>query len=88
MITIVSSEVCPYCTMAKNLITDLGFEYSEVKVGLWSSKMMEIVQKTWLMSVPQIFAWDISKENLLGWYDDISELNNEWKLVDIFNKVK
>ena len=34
MITIVSSEVCPYCTMAKNLITDLGFEYSEVKVGL------------------------------------------------------
>jgi len=88
MITVVSSDMCPYCTMAKNLISELGFEYTEIKVSMWSPELMEIVQKTGLMSVPQIFAWDISKENLLGGFDDISALNNDWKLVDIFNNTK
>ncbi len=88
MITIVSSNICPYCSMAKQLITELWFEYTEKQVGMWSPELMEIVQKTGLMSVPQIFAWDISKENLLGWYDEINMLNQQWKLVDIFNTTK
>ncbi len=88
MITIVSSNTCPYCTMAKQLIGNLGFKYTEIKEEMWSPELMEIVQKTWLMSVPQIFTGEISKENLLGWYDEINTLNNNWELVDIFNKVK
>jgi len=86
MITIVSSSVCPYCAMAKQLITDLGFEYNEKKVEMWSPELMEIVQQTGLMTVPQIFAWDVSKDNLLGGYSEINDLHNQGKLVDIFNK--
>ncbi len=88
MITIVSSSICPYCSMAKQLITQLWFEYTEKTVEMWSPELMEVVQITWLMSVPQIFAWEISKENLLGGYDDINKLNKEWKLTDILNATK
>ncbi|MCD5380626.1 glutaredoxin [Candidatus Gracilibacteria bacterium] len=88
MVTVVSSNICPYCSVAKQLITSLGFEYEEVVVGMGSPELMEIVQKTGLMSVPQIFAGDISKENLLGGFDEINALNNEGKLVDIFNNIK
>jgi len=83
MITIVTSTTCPYCTAAKSLITSLGFEYKEKIIELWSDELMEIVRKTWLMTVPQIFAWEISKENLLWGFSDIESLNNEWKLEDV-----
>jgi len=86
MITVVSSSVCPYCTMAKELITSLWFEYEEVLVEFWSDELNEIIQKTWMMTVPQVFAWKISKENLLGWYTDILDLQNEDKLVEILKK--
>jgi len=86
MITIVTSSTCPYCTAAKTLITSLGFDYKEKIIELWSDELMEIVRKTGLMTVPQIFAWEISKENLLWWYSDIDRLNNEWKLVEILKK--
>jgi len=83
MITIVTSSTCPYCSAAKDLITSLWFKYKEKIIELWSDELMEIVRKTGLMTVPQVFAWDISKENLLWGFSDIDTLNNEWKLVDI-----
>lgn len=86
MITIVSSDVCPYCIMAKQLITDLGGEYAEIKVAMWSAELMEIVQITWQMTVPQIFDWEILKENLLGGYSEIQKLHQDWKFIDIITK--
>ncbi len=87
MITIVSSDMCPFCMRAKQLISDLGFKYEEIKVTMWSPELREIIQKSGLMSVPQIFAWEISQDNLLWGFDDINALHNEGKLVDIFKKV-
>jgi len=83
MITIVTSSTCPYCAAAKTLLKSLWFEYEEKLVELWSPELMEIVRATWLMTVPQIFTWEISKENLLWGFSDIDKLNSEWKLVDI-----
>jgi glutaredoxin len=34
MITIVSSDVCPYCSAAKQLLTSLGYEYEEKRVDM------------------------------------------------------
>jgi glutaredoxin len=85
MITIVSSSSCPYCEMAKQLITEMWFEYEEKHVSMWSPELMEIVQTTWLMTVPQIFAGEISRKNLLWWYDDIRKLHDNGKLEIIFN---
>ncbi len=83
MIKIVSKDVCPYCDMAKGLIKSLWFEYEEIDVSNDAWKLQEIVSISWMMTVPQIFAWDLKKENLLWWYTDIVKLNDEWKLLKI-----
>lgn len=82
MITIVSSEVCPYCTAAKQLLESLWYQYTENKVAMWSPELMEVVQTTGMMTVPQIFVWDISKENLIWWYSELTQLQADWKLED------
>lgn len=87
MIKIVCTSVCPYCDMAKNLITSLWFEYQEINVDNEPQKLREIVSITQMMTVPQIFVWDISKENLLWWYSDIKALHDEWKLISLLTKI-
>lgn len=86
MIKIVTSSICPYCSMAKDLISSLWFEYEEVMVEMWSPRLMEIVQKTGMMTVPQIFVWEVSKDNLLWGYSDIQALHDEWKLIELLKK--
>ena len=43
---------------------------------------MEVVNISWMRTVPQIFDWEIKTENLLWWYSDIKALNDEGKLVE------
>lgn len=81
MITIITKDYCPYCTMAKNLISGLWFEYTEVDITDDSQKLREIVQISRMMTVPQIFVWEIKLENLLWWYSDIAKLNENGQLV-------
>ena len=86
MITIVSSDNCPYCDMSKMLLSSLKIEYKVVNITGDQEKLMEIVWITKMMTVPQIFNWEISKENLLWGYSEIKALNDQWKLLDILNK--
>jgi glutaredoxin len=85
MITIVSSENCPYCDMAKNLLSSLWYEYKTIDITNDGDKLREIVWTTWMMTVPQIFSWEVSKENLLWGFSEINALNNEWKLKEILD---
>lgn len=80
MITIVSSDVCPYCVAAKQLLTSLGYVYEEKIVNMWSPELMEVVQTTWMMTVPQIFAGEISRENLIWGYTELVQLQTDGKL--------
>lgn len=86
MITIVTREDCPYCIMAKDLISFLWFEYKEIDITGDSEKTMEISQISQMRTVPQIFNGDISRENLLGGYSDIKKLNDEWELIWLLSK--
>lgn len=81
MITIFSKDYCPYCTSAKDLIKSLWFTYTEVDLTNDEKKMIEIVNISWLRTVPQIFVWEITKENCLWWYSDIAKLNSKWELI-------
>lgn len=80
MITIVSNDFCPYCRAAKQLLDSLGYEYVEKKVEMWSSELWEVIQVTGMMTVPQIFSGEISRENLIGGYTEITQLQADWKL--------
>jgi glutaredoxin 3 len=82
MIKIITKDYCPYCVLAKELISSLWFEYEEIDVTNDGEKLMEVVNISWMRTVPQIFAWEIKTENLLWWYSDIKALNDEGILED------
>jgi glutaredoxin 3 len=55
MLTIYTKDYCPYCVQAKNLLTSIGATYEEVDVTQNQDILMEIVKKSGMRTVPQIF---------------------------------
>lgn len=82
MIKIITKDHCPFCLLAKELISSLWFEYEEIDVSNDQEKLIEIVNISQMRTVPQIYVWEITKENLLWWYSDVKALNDEWILID------
>lgn len=77
MLTLYTKDYCPYCVMAKNLLTSIGATYAEVDVTNNQDVLMEIVRKSGMRTVPQIFFG----EECLGGYTDIAGLHADGKLV-------
>ncbi len=80
MITIFTKDYCPYCMLAKELLWGLWYEYKEVDLSDDHEKLMELVQISAMRTLPQIFIWEITRENLLWGYTDIKKLNDEGRL--------
>jgi glutaredoxin 3 len=53
-VTVYSTDPCSFCTHAKALLQARGIEYEEVNLGKDPAGRAELVQKTGLMSFPQI----------------------------------
>lgn len=77
MITIYSKDYCPYCVKAKALLSSLGATFEEVDITHSPEIIMELVKKSGLRTVPQIFVWD----ECLGGYDAIAALHADGKLI-------
>ncbi len=77
-ITIYTKDYCPYCDSAKVLLTQIGAKYEEIDITKTPEMIHELVKKSGLMTVPQIFAGD----KCLGGYDQISALHGEGKLLE------
>lgn len=71
MITIFSKSYCPYCSAAKQFLDSIGKEYVDIDLEHDPDKMREIVEISRMMTVPQIFDGAITRENLIGGYDDM-----------------
>jgi glutaredoxin 3 len=50
-----TKDYCPYCVLAKNLLTSIGATYEEVDVTINQELLMQIVAKSRMRTVPQIF---------------------------------
>ncbi len=72
-----SKDYCPYCTMAKNLLNSIGATFEEIDITASPEIIMELVKKSGMRTVPQIFVWD----ECLGGYDSIAKLHQEGKLL-------
>ena len=55
MLTIYTKDYCPYCTLAKNLLTSLGAKYQEIDITSSPEIIMNLVKKSGMRTVPQIF---------------------------------
>ncbi|MFC1720684.1 glutaredoxin 3 [Patescibacteria group bacterium] len=80
-IIVYSTPPCPYCKMAKQLLSEKGIEYSEVDVSTQDG-LKAMQTKGDFRTVPQIF---IGEEHI-GGYDELSKLNNEGRLDDMLKE--
>ena len=67
---------CPFCVMAKRLLTAKGVAVEEVPVDSDPVQRQEMMTKTGRRTVPQIFIG----ERHIGGYDDMAALDHKGEL--------
>jgi glutaredoxin 3 len=71
-VTVYTIDNCPYCEMAKQLLTRRGVNYKEEYVPRTDiQKLSEVRSKTGMRTFPQI----LQGEKLIGGYTDLAELD-------------
>jgi glutaredoxin 3 len=76
-IVMYTTEVCPYCVRAKQLLGRKGVtEIEEIRVDLQPELRMVMMEKTGRRTVPQIYIDNYH----VGGYDDLASLNHDGEL--------
>lgn len=71
-VTMYTTRQCPYCLMAKRLLSARGVTPVEIGIDGDEARRTEMVQRTGRRSVPQIFIG----ERHVGGYDDLAALDH------------
>jgi len=80
-IIIYSSEQCPYCVRAKQLLDTKQAAYTEIRIDLDPTQRDIMIERSGRRTVPQIFIDDIH----IGGCDDLYALNKAGKLDPLLN---
>lgn len=75
-VVIYTKETCPYCHLAKELLSARQIPYEEIRIDLDDNKMDEMIRLSNKRTVPQIFIND----QPIGGYDDLAALAKSGKL--------
>lgn len=76
-VTMYSTGVCPYCTMAERLLTAKGIANIEkIRVDLDPAQRVAMMEKTGRRTVPQIYVGATH----VGGFDDLNALERAGKL--------
>jgi glutaredoxin 3 len=75
-ILIYTTNICPYCIMAKRLLDKKGAAYTEINVDTQSGLREEMMRKTKRRTLPQIYIGDLH----VGGFDDLYALEKQKKL--------
>ena len=76
-VTVYSSPFCPYCSMAKALLSSKGVDFEEIDVFSAPARKTEMVERaSGRRTVPQIFIG----ETHIGGNDDLQALERDGKL--------
>ena len=76
-IKVFTAMLCPYCTMAKRLLSEKGVEFEEIDVTMDAPKRAEMTELAGgSRTVPQIFIG----ERHIGGFDDLSALDRAGEL--------
>lgn len=70
-VQIYTTQWCPYCFAAKNLLNDKGISYEEVDASDPEVRMAMVQRANGRRTVPQIFVG----ETHVGGYDDMAALD-------------
>lgn len=80
-IIIYSKSACPYCELAKKLLTQYNLNYTEIDIEHNSAKRDEMIKRSKRRTVPQIFI----NQQAIGGYDDLVKLTESGKLTELVN---
>jgi glutaredoxin 3 len=75
-VTMYSTPYCPYCVMARRLLTQKGVPFEDIDVTGDTEKRRWLVEATGRRTVPQIFVDGRS----YGGFDDIAALDRRGQL--------
>lgn len=75
-VVIYAKDNCPYCRLAKDLLSAKNVPFEEIRVDLDAAKLNEMVSLSHRRTVPQIFIND----QPIGGYDDLAALVKSGKL--------
>lgn len=75
-VTIYTTSLCPYCTMAKRLLTKKGVAFDEIDVGARPALRAEMEERSGRQTVPQIWIGDAH----VGGCDDLYALDDAGRL--------
>ncbi|ETI60590.1 glutaredoxin 3 [Marinomonas profundimaris] len=78
-VTIYSSNYCPFCTRAKQLLSSKNVAFNEICVDGNNKLRQEMTQKSGRTSVPQIWIG----EHHIGGCDDLFDLERQKKVDDL-----
>lgn len=79
-VTMYTGPFCPYCTMAKRLLAEVGVEnVEEIRVDEDPSLFAEMQQRSGRRSVPQIFVGDTH----IGGFTDLHALHQQGGLMPL-----
>jgi glutaredoxin 3 len=77
VITMYSTEICPFCVRAERLLRAKGVsDIAKVRVDLEPELRLEMVRKTGRRTVPQIYIGEVH----VGGYDDLVALDRAGQL--------
>lgn len=75
-VIVYSTQYCPHCTRAKNLLKSKNIEFKEVDLTNDEKQRESLREQTGWMTVPMIFIGD----EFIGGADDLFELDNDGQL--------
>ena len=78
-VEIYTTGTCPFCHLAKELLTAKQINFKEIRVDLDPNTLEEMRKRTQKQTVPQIFIND----ELIGGYEDLVALDKSGKLAEL-----
>lgn len=75
-ITMYSTQFCPYCVRAKQLLASKNLVYTEIRVDQDPQQRQVMMERSGRRTVPQIWVG----ETHVGGFDDLWRLNQSGKL--------
>lgn len=81
-VVVYSTEQCPYCVRAKDLLGRKGVRFDEIRIDLEPERRLEMEQRSRRRTVPQIFIGD----RHVGGCDDLYALERAGQLDSLLSK--
>ena len=78
-VTVYTTDPCSFCARVKGILKARGVDYTEVNLTRDPAGRLELVQKTGMMSFPQV----IVGEKLLGGFNELLAAEQDGRLEEL-----